>query len=65
MLSLREPTFKKKKGSFEIKVLTLVQNITKNIIRHARGAVEFYIKSITYIECFLLSKNRILNLRVL
>ena len=37
------------KGSFRIKVLTLVLNITENRLRHASGPVHYYIKSVTWI----------------
>ena len=36
------------KGSFQIEVLILVQNITENRLRHARGPVH-YIESVTSI----------------
>ena len=38
------------KGSFRIDVLTLVQNIMENRLRHARGPVHSYVESITLIQ---------------
>ena len=38
------------KGSFQMEVLTLVQNITENRLRVARGPVHFYIESVTFIS---------------
>ena len=37
-------------GSFQTEVLTLIQLITENRLRHARGPVQFHIKPVTYIE---------------
>ena len=35
------------KGSFQIEVLTLVQLMTENRLRHARGPVHSYFESVT------------------
>ena len=41
------------KGSFHIKVLTLVQNITENRLRHARGPVHLHCVRYMYVVVFV------------
>ena len=50
-------------GSFWIKVLTLIQNIMENRLRHARGPVQLHIKSIIYMSTLPSQVLNVLSLR--